>query len=254
MIGSNLLARRSSMLGRSCMKRERGAVYLPALETIEERSGFHEGRTCGARAKRREYEMRREYDRAARTWWGRCTCRPRAKTHDGSMVCRQGEGRMQMRARHDGICHFGRRFGGDSHCCDNGVSSEGARALGRHSNRNKQLIGTVAAESRLAGFRLAALHLSELRLAEGILSHVAFVRYAARETAYTRLVRRCRSESGQGTIEYALVMFGFLSIVAGLGALWNMLGDGMLTTHALMSASHHVQAVAPGAVADVFAF
>ena len=67
-------------------------------------------------------------------------------------------------------------------------------------------------------------------------------------------VRRLASESGQGTLEYALVMFGFLSIIAGLGALWNMLDGGLLVSHALASASHHVQAVTPGAVADVFAF
>ena len=67
-------------------------------------------------------------------------------------------------------------------------------------------------------------------------------------------IRRLAGESGQGTLEYALVMFGFLSIVAGLGALWNMLDGGLLVSHALASASHHVQAVTPGAVADVFAF
>ena len=59
---------------------------------------------------------------------------------------------------------------------------------------------------------------------------------------------------GQGTLEYALVMAGLLSIVVALGVLWRVLGGGVFVEHALMAASHHVQAVAPGAVADVFVF
>ncbi len=62
------------------------------------------------------------------------------------------------------------------------------------------------------------------------------------------------NERGQGTVEYALVMAGILCVVIGLGALWDMLGGGILVEHALMSASHHVQAVTPGAVADVFMY
>lgn len=246
MVGCNLKARCSSMIGHSCMKGERGAVYLPVLETIEERSGSHEGRTCGARAKRHKGS------RAACTRWGRCACRPHAKAHDGFVVRCQGEGRMQMRAGHNGICHLGGCFGGDSHCCDNGVSAESARALGRHSDRNQQPVGAVAAELHFAADSLAYGTLARRTLFAKECG--CFGLCAMRAPARVRLVRRCCSESGQGTIEYALVMFGFLSVVAGLGALWNMLGDGLLATHALMSASHHVQAVAPGAVADVFAF
>lgn len=59
---------------------------------------------------------------------------------------------------------------------------------------------------------------------------------------------------GQGTLEYALVMVGFLSVVAALASLWRVLDGGVFVEHALMSASHHVQAVSPGVAADVFLF
>ena len=62
-----------------------------------------------------------------------------------------------------------------------------------------------------------------------------------------RAALRCvqRSRSGQGTLEYALITAGFLSVAVALGALWHVLGGGLFVEHALASASHHVQAVAP---------
>lgn len=60
--------------------------------------------------------------------------------------------------------------------------------------------------------------------------------------------------SGQGTLEYALVLFAFIGVVVGLGAMWHMLDDGDPVQHALQSASHHVSSVAPGAYSDVFMY
>ena len=62
------------------------------------------------------------------------------------------------------------------------------------------------------------------------------------------------ASSGQSTLEYALVVFAFLGVVVGLGAMWHMLDDGILVQHALQSASHHVSSVAPGAFSDVFMY
>lgn len=59
---------------------------------------------------------------------------------------------------------------------------------------------------------------------------------------------------GQGTLEYALVLFAFMSMVAGLGALWRTFDVGLPVEHALQSASHHIASVAPGAFADVFVY
>ncbi|MDM8288488.1 hypothetical protein QUW41_04070 [Slackia piriformis] len=51
-----------------------------------------------------------------------------------------------------------------------------------------------------------------------------------------------------------MVLFGFLSMVAALGVLWRAVSDGLLVAHALQSASHHLETVVPGVVADVFLY
>lgn len=60
--------------------------------------------------------------------------------------------------------------------------------------------------------------------------------------------------SGQATVEYAVVLFAFLAMMAGLSVLWHMLESGLPIQHALQSASHHVASVAPGAFSDVFMY
>jgi len=62
------------------------------------------------------------------------------------------------------------------------------------------------------------------------------------------------ASSGQGTVEYAVVLFAFIGIVVGLGALWHALEAGDVVAHALQSASHHVSSVSPGAFSDVFMY
>lgn len=60
-------------------------------------------------------------------------------------------------------------------------------------------------------------------------------------------------ESGQSTVEYAVVLVAVLCVILALGALWRALESGMFVEHALASASHHVQA-SVGWVVDVFAY
>ncbi len=64
-------------------------------------------------------------------------------------------------------------------------------------------------------------------------------------------LRECR---GQGSVEYALVLFAFLGVLAGLGLLGDLLDAGVLLEHALQSASHHISSAAPGAFSDVFMY
>lgn len=66
--------------------------------------------------------------------------------------------------------------------------------------------------------------------------------------------RKLRDRAGQGTLEYALVLFAFLSMVAGVSAVWHLLEAGKPVEHALQGASHHVSSVAPGAFSDVFMY
>ena len=61
-------------------------------------------------------------------------------------------------------------------------------------------------------------------------------------------------DSGQSTVEFAVVTAGFLAATAALSALWHVLSDGMLVEHALAVASHHVQAVAPATLVDIFLY
>lgn len=65
---------------------------------------------------------------------------------------------------------------------------------------------------------------------------------------------RIVDNAGQGTVEYAVILFAFLSVVVGLGAMWHAFDSGLLVEHALQSASHHVSSAAPGAFADVFMY
>ncbi|MBP3866381.1 MAG: hypothetical protein J6D25_01040 [Eggerthellaceae bacterium] len=61
-------------------------------------------------------------------------------------------------------------------------------------------------------------------------------------------------ESGQSTVEFAVVTAGFLALSVALSALWHVLSDGVLVEHALAVASHHVQAVAPVTIVDIFLY
>lgn len=61
-------------------------------------------------------------------------------------------------------------------------------------------------------------------------------------------------ELGQSTVEYVVVMTGFLVVAVGMGAIWHALRDGGFVEHALLSASHHVGGVVAAVVADVFLY
>lgn len=61
-------------------------------------------------------------------------------------------------------------------------------------------------------------------------------------------------QGGQATVEFAVIAAGFLAVTVALMALWRALGDGLLVQHALAVASHHIQAVAPATIVDVFLY
>lgn len=55
-------------------------------------------------------------------------------------------------------------------------------------------------------------------------------------------------------MEFAVIAAGFLAATVALMALWRVLGDGLVVEHALSVASHHIQAVAPATMADIFLY
>ena len=59
---------------------------------------------------------------------------------------------------------------------------------------------------------------------------------------------------GQATVEFALVLFAFLALVAGLGSLCDFGRSGILAEHASAGASHTVGGSDAGAWADVLAY
>lgn len=72
---------------------------------------------------------------------------------------------------------------------------------------------------------------------------------------YQRSLRKLRAARlGQSTVEFAVVTAALMCVATGLCALWNLLGAGAFVDHALLSASHHVQAATGFALADVFMF
>ena len=71
-------------------------------------------------------------------------------------------------------------------------------------------------------------------------------------TAFDKAV--ALDECGQGTVEFALVTVGFLAVALAFGALWKLLGEGKVVQHALISASHHVQLAAAGALSDILMY
>lgn len=61
------------------------------------------------------------------------------------------------------------------------------------------------------------------------------------------------NESGQSTVEYAIVFTALLGVVVGVGALMNVVHDGLFVQHAVTSGSHAVSAAA-GGIVDLFCF
>ena len=62
------------------------------------------------------------------------------------------------------------------------------------------------------------------------------------------------SDSGQSTVEFCLASAVMLCIVLGLSLVWRAFSSGVFVEHAVTAASHHVQGIAPGLIADIFLY
>jgi hypothetical protein len=60
-------------------------------------------------------------------------------------------------------------------------------------------------------------------------------------------------QSGQGTVEYAIVFCAVICVIAAVGTLSSSLQDGLFVEHAISAASHNVQS-GVGGVSDVFSY
>lgn len=65
---------------------------------------------------------------------------------------------------------------------------------------------------------------------------------------------RLAGERGQSTVEYALVLFAFLSMLLSLGAVWHAVRDGALVDRAIEASSHQLGADVLGSARDLALF
>lgn len=72
------------------------------------------------------------------------------------------------------------------------------------------------------------------------------------ERASKRVSRCLMQSSGQSTVEYALVVSGFLVVFLAMGLMHQAINSGMFVEHALNSASHVITNVSDGVLRDVF--
>ncbi len=70
-------------------------------------------------------------------------------------------------------------------------------------------------------------------------------------TVEARRATSQRNGSGQASVEYAVVLVGFLALIIALGALHSFLEDGALIEHALQSSSHAIERICSGTTKDV---
>lgn len=85
--------------------------------------------------------------------------------------------------------------------------------------------------------------------------------------ASSRVWRHCRNrgarfrallspfmgECGQSTVEFCLVLAGFMALVIGCWAIVSAFAGGELPIHAIASAAHALAASPTGVLADIFA-
>lgn len=153
------------------------------------------------------------------------------------------------------VCHSGRRIGGDCNPGHSSVSAETSGTLGCDSERHGAALARYMR-------RTALPHTCDLmrviRKKRGLcppeMSRAREKRSKDRKGNKTRGLFSFMSSKGQATVEFAVVMVGFLAATAALGVVWRTVESGLLVEHAAAVASHHVQAVAPATVADIFLY
>lgn len=55
--------------------------------------------------------------------------------------------------------------------------------------------------------------------------------------------RKSHNDAGQTSVEYAVVLTGFLALILALSVIHSFLENGQLVTHALESSSHGIEGV-----------
>lgn len=149
--------------------------------------------------------------------------RSRKRLHKGDLF-HTGKARLPKRPRYYRIRDSSWRARGHSHSCHHDFQAENRRAVERDHDGNPRSLKELLHRGKDAD---------------------AWFKRA--------LTGKLHESHGQSTVEYALVSVAFLAIVFGLGALSDLLGDGVVVSHAISAASHGIQNAIGGAT-DVFSF
>lgn len=147
---------------------------------------------------------------------------------DESGIGSARKGRLRTRSRHHRICHLGRSSRSHRHHSDHDIPPQIAGTVGCDSSGD---IGTIATDR------------SKDRIG----------RFVALRDLVTDCVSKLEVESGQGTVEYALILSACLAVVVGIGMLMGSIEDGVFVEHVVTAASHNVEVLLGGA-ADVFSY
>lgn len=154
---------------------------------------------------------------------------------------------VRKRSRHNRIRHLGGSIGSHSDHSHNGFSTEIAGAMGCDRKWDLEPLGVSAATEEdscvdYMSFPVALVEPSRRR---------------GRMRPIKDLIEECcqslRSQSGQSTVEFAIVFVALLCVLAGIGLLMNAVESGMFVDHAIASASHNAS-IAPGGMVDVFSY
>lgn len=166
--------------------------------------------------------------------------------------------------RYDGIRDFSRRSRRYRHHRDHGIPSEAARIVGCDRPGNFRIVDEAQEEPTLCSsvdmsadesrrsFRLS-LFASDMHRLGDDRGGERKCRSMPLKDLLEECVAKLKVETGQGTVEYAIILSTLLGVVVALGMLMGVVEDGLFISHAIRAASHNVEVVFGGA-ADVFSF
>lgn len=172
--------------------------------------------------------------------------------------CGETQSGMHAGTRYNGICNSGWSISGDRHNSDNGIPSKIAGTLGCNSSGNIQLISHVSSSDDCKMDFQEDVFQEDAVQENVVQKNVVqedgrYCRFLPLKSLIEDCVSRLAVESGQSTVEYALVLTAFLGVVVALGLLMGSVEDGLFVEHAVSAASHNVEVLFGGA-ADVFSY
>ncbi len=165
---------------------------------------------------------------------------------------------MRTGTRHDRVRDLGGSLGSDRHHSHNDIPPQIARALGCDSARDIRSVACVVPGAGDGAKGCGGVGEDNIRPTDAARSMLGDLgerigHFVPLRDLLSECISKFEVESGQGTVEYALVLTACLSIFVALGLLMGSIEDGVFVDHAVQAASHNVEVLLGGA-ADVFSY